>query len=567
MKRKLALPFAVLSMVLCVGLSACGGPKEDPSNSGSQNPSSSTSAVQQKISIKAAENKTKLILGEKVQLTAQVGSDALAGVTWKSDKPEIATVSDAGLVESKAVGKATITASKEGYKDATIQITVDLQTIKVTATKPEVVRGQEITLTSDVAGVTWESANQAIATVDQSGKVKGVAVGEVVISAKKQGYNDGKLSIKVVRPEPTAILHMEDADHFAADGEWLSSGRGGGDTPVYTPNGGTPSDGTCIAYFGEGDKETLTFTASAAVKAELVITMLNRSAYDDLGKCFTAKVNETEVKFDGVAYAGSTDYPIIGITLGEHTLKNGKNVVEFNFLGASPYLDDLQIYAESAATFTVVPAPEKQAVTVKNASIEIAEGATAQIESDLTELSYKSANDAIASVSETGLVTANAVGETEITVSKSGYKNAKVAVKVTEKAGVFKVEAETGTFAEDNPVTFREVSSGETLTDSFPEGAKLTLKFEGVKAGKYTLAFNARGNSSSTPIILKDAVSMKFNNADVTIGEDVQVLTRTVKNYVIGEVTAINGDNILEITALSATRPNFDFFRLIPVAA
>lgn len=74
--------------------------------------------------------------------------------------------------------------------------------IKVTAAdnKKTLEIGGEVQLTADVDGVTWESADAKVATVDAAGKVTAVAPGTVKISAKKDGYKAGEISITVTKP-------------------------------------------------------------------------------------------------------------------------------------------------------------------------------------------------------------------------------------------------------------------------------------------------------------------------------------------------------------------------------
>ena len=74
-------------------------------------------------------------------------------------------------------------------------------TVTAADSKTEVEVGQTLQLSSDVAGVTWESSAVAVATVNGEGLVTGVATGEATITAKKDGYKNGTLTIKV--PDPS----------------------------------------------------------------------------------------------------------------------------------------------------------------------------------------------------------------------------------------------------------------------------------------------------------------------------------------------------------------------------
>lgn len=92
-------------------------------------PEETTTTTQPKLKLTAADNKTELLeKGGKLQLTA----DPSDGVTFKSSSDKIATVdSSSGLVTGKEAGTVTITAHKDGYEDATIQLTVKDATKRV----------------------------------------------------------------------------------------------------------------------------------------------------------------------------------------------------------------------------------------------------------------------------------------------------------------------------------------------------------------------------------------------------------------------------------------------------
>lgn len=82
------------------------------------------------------------------------------------------------------------------------QSTSALPAIKVTAAdnKKTLEVDETVQLTSDVEGVTWESSAVAIATVDDKGLVTAVGAGTAKITAKKDGYKEGSISITVNKP-------------------------------------------------------------------------------------------------------------------------------------------------------------------------------------------------------------------------------------------------------------------------------------------------------------------------------------------------------------------------------
>lgn len=560
-KNRFILPVTIFALLLSFGLAACN----NDNGGGGNTPSAQT---QEKITVKAEGNKTKLILGEKVQLTASV-----EGVTWTSKKPEVATVDANGLVTSVAVGTASIAASKDGYKEGTISINVDLETITITAVgEKSIVIGTTLQLTASKEGVAWSSSNEAVASVDQTGKVTGNKYGSATITASKEGFNPGKVEITVTRPDPTAVLHMEDAEHFAADGEWSSSND---PTEAPTYNKSNASDGTTCAHFGAGDMETIRFTSSKAVKAEICLTIGYYYSLDDVSQILGVKFNGVDVNYEAQAYESedTSNYTYKPISFGELDLIASTNVLEItvkeNSQSRFPYMDDLQIYAAEPVEITLVPAPTKDPVVVNQESITVAEGKTAQITSSMTGLSYKSASTSIATVDENGLVSGVKAGSTTISVSKDGYKTIRVPVTVTEAEGVIAVGIQTGT-SEGDVVTFRTSRNLEEpnnyIVDEWPAEAVLTIKVTATTAGVYNMYARCRasgGYSSTTTDDLAECMEVKVNGNAVAASGIVSGSSFT--DYLLGEVNLVAGENTVTIKCLT-TVPTLNMLRFLPKA-
>ena len=559
MKRtKTFFQMAVFSALVCFGVAAC--------NSG--NNQNSNSAQQEKITISAADNKKTLTLGESVQLTASVD-----GVTWASSKTDVATVSNGGLVTSVGAGTTNITASKDGYREGSISIKVELEKIVVTASgATELLVGGTVTLTANKEGVTWESSDATIASVNEQGVVTANKLGEATISAKKTGFADGTQVIKVKRPDPTVVLHMEDAEHYAADGEWTSS-NDPTESPVY--NKSNASDGTACAHFGAGDKETIRFSSSkAGVKAEIVLMIGYYYEVSDLTAIYDVKFNNEAVSFPVQSYTpeDTTNYTYQELSFGELTLAL-ENTLEIsmkeNTNSRFPYMDDLRIYAAEAVTITLTPAPTKDPVNVDKTSAEIVEGASVQINSTTTGVEYSSSNSSVAIVSSSGLVRGVSAGTANILVRKEGMSAAKVVITVTESASAIKVEAESGTSDASNPVTFRESqgSAGVTFTDSFPVDAVLTLNVSAAQAGDFIMTMAARGVRSGYSygaVNLKEAMELKVNGVAVDLTDKQVAGSSSIGLNYLGDVT-LGATNTITIKALGSM-PTIDYLRFVPKA-
>ena len=533
----------------------------------------------EKIEI-SSEGDVKKITGlnQTLQLSAKLNGEPLIGVTWASKNADIASVSNTGLVTSVGKGSTSITASLEPYAEATFAISVELVKINVSAAndKTQLLLNETVQLSADQQGVEWKTSNAEMATVSNEGLVtanNNKNYGTVTISAEKAGFDAGSVEISVVRPEPTAVLHMEDADHYSSDGMWGTTYGStvygpGEESPVYARTSGNASDETCIAYMDNGDQETLTFSSSAAVRAELLLTMASRSAVSDMSTVMEVRFNNVAIDLSGKEFAGGSDTnTFLEFSLGEVDLVAGDNVLKFDFLASSPYMDDLKVYADGATQIAVVQPVEKQPVTVNQESITVVEGKTSAITSTMEGLSYKSNSTAIATVDENGVVSGVKAGETTISISKDGFKTIKLPVTVTEAEGVFVVQVEDGT-SEGNVITFKTSNNLDTLmVDTWPTDAVLTLNISDATAGTYVLYMNARahgGYSGGNTDDLATCMEVKVNGG-AALSMSGSVTSGAFKLYELGEITLNAGANVLTIKSLTDI-PTIDLFRFVPKA-
>src|SRR2546428_5560242 len=154
--------------------------------------------------------------GQPVQLTAtprDVNGAPLTGrvVSWATSNAAVATVNGSGLVTGAAAGSTTITATSEGHSgtSAITVASVPVASVTVSPASASVSTGQTVQLTAtprDANGaplsgrvVTWSSNNAAVATVNGSGLVTGVATGSATITATSEGQN-GTSAISVSVP-------------------------------------------------------------------------------------------------------------------------------------------------------------------------------------------------------------------------------------------------------------------------------------------------------------------------------------------------------------------------------
>lgn len=129
------------------------------------------------------------------------------GVGWISSNEKVATVNAQGQILAVTPGIAKITAisKKDKTKSDTVEFLVEgITNIEIQPKSLALEVGQARTLMSKVngignfdIGVNWSSANKEIATVDNSGLVKGIAQGETTIQTVSKQDTHKNVSTKV----------------------------------------------------------------------------------------------------------------------------------------------------------------------------------------------------------------------------------------------------------------------------------------------------------------------------------------------------------------------------------
>lgn len=144
-------------------------------------------------------------------------SPTLAGGVWSSSAASVATVSSSGVVSGVAVGSAYISYSVNGTcGNAVSALPVTVNTVPAAPAAitgaGAVCVGRLITLTNTSSGGVWTSGNTAMATVDASGNVSGVAAGSPIISYSLFNVCGSSVpAIKVVTVSPLPDANITSA--------------------------------------------------------------------------------------------------------------------------------------------------------------------------------------------------------------------------------------------------------------------------------------------------------------------------------------------------------------------
>ena len=191
MKRRLIALFTILLSVSLIATYSCKKEKDK------------SVAVTE---VRLDKSATTLVEGDTEELMATVMPENATdkGIEWRSSDESVATVSQTGLVTALKEGSSAITViTNDGGFKATCDVTVNKKVIAVTSvvlgnTELTLVEGEEeklaVAVTPENAtdkSVVWESGNESVATVSQEGLVTAVGEGKATITVKT---NDGGFS-------------------------------------------------------------------------------------------------------------------------------------------------------------------------------------------------------------------------------------------------------------------------------------------------------------------------------------------------------------------------------------
>ena len=483
----------------------------------------------------------------------------------------------AGLVLGMGLAACNNTPGQSGG-DQSSQAPASSVLPKITVTAAEgkktLIIGETVQLTADVEGVTWESGDAKVATVDATGKVTAVAPGEVSIKAIKEGYKNGSIGITVTRPAPTAVLDFTLADHYSADGWWstvmdfggMSFEQGSGVTPVTSDY--MDQTNTYLGYFGEGDIETMKFTSDKAVKAELVVTFGSNAEVADLGPLLSVKYNDAAIDLTGKSLPApeqqyATEFH--EISLGEVDIKSGENALVLTMHENAPFIDELTVYAKEQATITLVPSV-RESVELEAAELEVIVGKTVQIQAKTEGVNYTAADETVCTVDAAGVITGVKVGVTTVRVKKDGLFTAVVDVTVrpAEVPGQIVLEAED----------YIPEGSGTSYITTWPAEAELSIDFNADAAKTMVLSITGAPKMNSSwqyeDLNLAEAFEIKVNDVAVNLAEKIlpaptSMWALELAEVDLGDVAVKAGANKLTVKAL-VDGPYVDCFKLTPKA-
>ena len=425
-------------------------------------------------SLTVSASKTTLETGNTMQVTANIQpTDTTEKITWSSKNTGVATVDPStGVVTGKSNGTVEIVA-KSSTTGKTASVTIKVQTspqgISLNKTSETLDMSGTKTLqlsvtaynptTSNVnTGITWSSSNSNIASVSTSGLVTAKTNGKATITATTTNGKTASCSI-LVQTSPTSVTLNKTSETLDMSGtttvqltatinpgsanintgkSWSSSNPG-----VATVNSSTglvtaKANGTATITVRTGNGKTASCSITVHTNPTSVSISPTSVPLDTEGIQFpkttklTAKAKPDSADVNtGIKW--SSDNPSVA------TVDSSGNVKAVGY-GTANIKATAQNEKMAQCSVTVTTSISGLSVSPTSKTLNVGEkldlsNSVTKTPSTAREgITWTSSNSSIASVSQTGVITANSAGTATITVkSSSGNRSATCTITVIKK--------------------------------------------------------------------------------------------------------------------------------------
>ncbi len=343
--------------------------------------------------------------GSTTQLT---GSGTPAATPWLSSNTAVATISSTGLVMGVTPGTSTITYTNSDGCIATQAVTI---TSGATISGNLVIcigATTQLSGTGTPAVTTpWVSSNTAVATVSNTGLVTSLTAGTTTITYTN---SSGCLDSKVVTVNPLPTVTGSDVC-LGGSTQLTGSGTANATTPWVSSNTAvaTVSNTGLVTGVSVGST-TITYTNSNGCSNTLVLNVVGNPAIGGtLNACIGATTQLSATGTPNATNPWTSSNPAVA-TVSNTGLVTGVSAgtTTITFTNSSS--------CQSTAVVTINPLP-----TITG-NLNVCAGLTTQLTGSPTATAttpWTSSNTAIATISNTGLVTGVSAGTTTITYTNS----------------------------------------------------------------------------------------------------------------------------------------------------
>ena len=409
-------------------------------------------------SVKLSAGATTLGVGDSAALSVSFNSGAHShGIRYAVSDESVLRVEDSRIF-AIAPGTATVTAKTFNNKTSSLKLTVVPAPESVTFDSDATILGvgQTHTLSAAVnsesaSAISYSGSDDTIATVSESGEVTALREGSITVTAT--AYNGASASQTLTVVAEPGRIDLSTASATLCVGEKM-------DAPVVA----TPDNGmTGGLSFKSSNTRYATVSPTGRVSAlragSVTITV---TAYNGVTAKYSLKIVKapTKLTLSGVKLLGVGDRAALKVTansgagVGQYSLSSSDpGVLEIDpetrqIVGVAPGTATVTVKnfnnKPASLKVTVVPAPESVTFSSDPAVLGVGQNyiLSAAVNSEsASAISYSGSDDAIATVSENGEVTA--LREGSVTVTATAYNGASASQTLTVVAEPGRIDLST----------------------------------------------------------------------------------------------------------------------------
>ena len=399
-----------------------------------------------------------LKFGQQHQFTADATINSVSRpFTWTSSNESVVMISSNGLATALSLGNAIITATTKDGKTASVVVNVENETaITIKGESTQILtQGTQHQLIADVVAnstslpISWTSSDESVALVTASGIVSAQAIGNALITATtKDGY---VAQVLITVEAPTGISITGDAVRMITIGQQQQ----------LTANVTTNSTSLPITWSSNNDAvapvtanglvtaqsigtAVITATTKDGFSAQVMITVEAKTTISIAGdptRILTLGLSE---QLTANATQNSTSLPISWSSSDETVATvNEYGIVTAKAIGSamiSATSNDgvtaqVMVNVEAKTTLTISGKPSGDLVVGKPHKL------TADVPHNSTALpiTWSSSNEAVATISDDGIITPKKAGSTIITVTTNdGYSEQFIITVVKEECAILR---------------------------------------------------------------------------------------------------------------------------------
>ena len=518
-------------------------------------------------------DKTVLTLFAKGQSSVIVASvtpaDATGEITWSSSNPQVASVDNTGRVNGLMKGTATITAAIDDVS-ATCEVTVNAPlaaSINIHHLVEDLYVGKtaqlEVTVEPEdaTANLTWTSSNPEIVTVDDSGMLTGVAPGEAVITAVSDDIS-GTLAVKVYAIEATSVTFNKSS---------LSMKVGESETLVANVEPEDTTDKTIVWSSNDDSVATVdqygVVTAVSVGHAAITATCGTVSAVCPVDIVATPAKSVTLNTTRADLYINQT-LQLIGTVLPETTTDkmiewstSNDQVASVSEIGLVTAIEKGSAVitatcgeVSAECEITVIPHPAEGVIlSMSEVTLQATQmqqlSATVLPDDAVQDVDWSSDDETVATVSETGVITAVSVGTAKITVTAGSASADCIVTVVATPAEQVVFDESAVTINIDNSVTltatvYPAFTTDQTLSWTSDNEDVATVSESGVVTG--IAPGTANITASCGPASAVCVVTVLSPATDIQLNYSEYSLFETMVFDLIANVTPANTTDHIE---------------------